>query len=218
MNEEMESLQQEIEKQQLAVDKGLLQSFQQACQSQQIPQAMNYALRLQQTKSYAAAIKIANHFGRTSVARSLDEMLKAKLALEQLQAQMQMGYYGQGHESEGVHHTQQYSQAFGSEYQEMDASNGVGMLSRKASLKQQPNNIAMSKIVSPDAAISSESQQDKPKKSLNPFAIGSNNNKESTPLKRGMEESKSSPSPKKPALNVSPFIDFYKLVVLFLLF
>ena len=195
MGEEMETLQQEIEKQQVIVDKSLLASFQQACQAQHIPQAMNYALRLKQTKSLKVAITIANHFGRTSVARSLDAMYQRKVQLEQLQAQMQMGMYPG--EDVAASQSQQYSQAFDDGFQEIDTS--ANLLSRKASMKQQPSTSFKHNAVSPDTHTES---QEKPKKSLNPFAV---NNSGSTPMKRGMDEVKGSPSPKKPTLNVSPF-------------
>jgi hypothetical protein len=78
--EELQTLESALEAQSLASDKLVLASFQEACSMQQIPLALSLGLRLKTSKSLMAGIKIANHFGRATVAEALDGMMQHRQA------------------------------------------------------------------------------------------------------------------------------------------
>lgn len=210
VSEEMVALEEQMKAQQLTVDKSILKAFQEACQGQQLPLAMSLALRIRTTKVIEAAIKVANHFGRASVARSLDQILEHKRAIEDMQAQAQQ-QMNASYQTEMYDQGSSYSNRLEDEYEEQSAHNhNANALSRKASIKQQSlpqtSHHNSSKAVTPDSSSNNAvSFEEKPSKSLNPFAI---NKTGMTPMKRktvadGVDDLKSSPSPKKPSLNVS---------------
>lgn len=212
--EELQTLEAALETQQLASDKLVLAAFQEACSTQQIALALSLGLRLKTTKSLMAGIKVANHFGRAQVAEALDGMLQHRQALEMYQQQVQqaalVGGVAGGYEAS----QSQYGAMSGAydSYQdapEQDSPTG-GVLSRKASLKQQykqpaPSSSAtdaLKKVVSPDTYSQEvvEVKKADTAKPLNPFAV---NKTGQTPQKRtaSVLENLESPSPKK--LNVS---------------
>lgn len=209
--EDMSRIEEEVRAQQSQSDKVTLKAFQDACQMQQLPMALSLAVRLQETKAIAAGIKIANHFGRVTVAEALDTMLQHREALEAYQAQMlqaaEPGYSQYDVASSG--HYQEENQNFASQSVDPAGSSASGgILSRKASLKQQQQqdfaSAGLSKkvIVSPDA----DQHTNNASKSLNPFAkTGMTPQKKRTAdsMLEGLDLQKSSPSPKKPTLNVS---------------
>lgn len=63
---------------QIDADRAVAKALQDACQLQQIPQALNYALQLRTEKALDVAMQVANHFGRSVVAELLDDLLQRK--------------------------------------------------------------------------------------------------------------------------------------------
>jgi hypothetical protein len=220
MSAQLTQLQTQLEAQQLEADKTVLKMFQEACQSEQLALALNLASRIRTTKVLEAAITVANHFGRSQVAQMLDHMLQQKQYLEQMQMQMQYGAVASNLEQSTTHdnsYTSQYDAAdMMVESVEEVQQQSAGVLSRKASLKQQyPPSKSLTKAVSPEpiqeaAHSNSASSNNTVGNALNPFAVNKTGN---TPIKRKsmMEEAqefKASPSPKKPTLSVSYYIDY----------
>jgi hypothetical protein len=198
-----------VEAQQLATDKLILTIFQEACQQQRLPLALNLAMKFRTEKALEAAIKVANHFGRTSVAQAVDAMLQQKQALiAEIESQQQASQYGEM--NGGVDYTQSssYGTGYGEDDQDVEVVEPVrGSLSSRVSAnsllpatgsKNGSSSSYSKTVVSPPVP----SSQEKPR---NPFAVVSTGN---TPAKRknnfdGIAELKPSPSPKKAALDVS---------------
>lgn len=86
-------------------DTALMHLMQFACQQRRLPLSTDYAHRLRTEQGLAVAMKIANHFGNTSLAAAIDDMLVAKqqaadeLAWQQQQAQ---GQYQKQYRGEGM--------------------------------------------------------------------------------------------------------------------
>lgn len=233
MSEEIQELTMKLDEQLLETDKLVLKALQEACQSQQIPLALNLALKIRTTKVLEAGIKVANHFGRSAVAALLDGLLQQRQMIEQLQAQMAAGAMedapmnnGIAMSSQGYHMDADDYYQHAEEQEELEAlepstqqlppsyPHGRG---EKRSLPEDEtvSNNSLSKkvslksktsMVTPDVranAVSQGSAEERANKVLNMFAV---NKTGETPVKRRIEslsDLKVSPSPKKASLNVS---------------
>jgi hypothetical protein len=199
--EELQMMEAALEAQQLASDKVVLVSFQEACASQHIALALSLGIRLKSTKSLMAGIKIANHFGRVTVAEALDGMMQHRAALELYQQQLQYAASGVVMDQQEQNDPLDYDDHYEQQNVDSETTTG-GLLSRKASLKQQgrqlSSNEPIKKVVSPDP--NNDTKRVDSSKPLNPFAV---NKTGQTPQKRpaSVLENLESPSPKKPVLN-----------------
>ena len=202
-------------------DKEIAKALQDACQLQQIPQALNFALQLRTEKVIDAAMKVANHFGRSVVAELLDDLLQRKRDSAAAVAAAQWVEEATGHDMNSSSITDDYNHysSYGDVAEENSHSVYVENSRLPSSLPfngtlRHPSSTASRVVVSPamhetegndDAMIASNS---KPPMKLNPFAKPAVTG--TTPLKRkksvfeGIQDLKASPSPKKvPSLNVS---------------
>lgn len=202
-SQDLQQLEAALDEQAMESDKNVLKMLQDACQTQQIALALALAMRLRTTKVMEAAITVANHFGRAQVAQALDQMLQYKLYVQQMAAS-----YGNGQQPLEEQQSQSQMGEQGIAYE--DSPEEVqevaqGVLSKKASMKASyPPLHRAAAAVSPDAAA--EGAQEK----VNPFAVHKTGN---TPLKRKsiqdeVQDLKATPSPKKPALSVSPLTPY----------
>lgn len=229
MHEEVATKLQELQAtQQATADKSTLKALQDACQLQQIPLAMSLALRLTTANGMEAGIRIANHFGRVTVATALDSLLQHRRAMDMILAghQPQMMAVDEAPAASAYDSYQSHgSGVTAGDYGYTDASGGYdnheddyqqpmqqagGILSRKASLKQQQQQAPgyNPKTVTPTTASGSENAVNGTCASKNPFAIvksGMTPQKRTSSMIDGLQ---SSPSPKKPTLNVSPYYSY----------
>lgn len=209
-----EDLAEAVEKQSLEADKTILKVFQEACARDDNPLALSFASRLRGIQSLEAAIVIADHFGRTQVAQTLDEIVQYRKALLY---QAEAAASAETMQQDGPDSTNYPEEESNYEYNTgvpVSSSNSSegGILSRKASLKSSmpPLQSSSKSIVTPEPEdIGSPSSKpvndDNTNTMNNPFALKKTGQ---TPIKRktlmeGVKDLVSSPSPKKPALSVS---------------
>jgi hypothetical protein len=197
-----EDLERKLEDQQVECDKIVLTLFQLACQQQRIEQAIDYAHRLRTDQALSSAIKIANHFGRTSIAAAVDAMLVARqevaedLAWQQQQLQQQAG---RGNSNANDSYEDQENADPTEQERNSNANNNSsssGVLSRRS------KNIPSEEEESHVAFDSEDSTQITRPQPVNPFM------RQGSPPKRkslleSMRDLKGSPSPKKATLSVS---------------
>lgn len=197
---------------QFDADKAVVKALQDACQLQQIPQALNFALQLRTETVIEVAMKVANHFGRGVVAELLDDLLQRK----RNSAAAQLFEEAAGHD---VNSSITYSSSSYGDVPE-ESSHSVYMENSLSSkrlpsslpfhgIMHHPSSTASSVAVSPamfETGGNDAIASNKPTTKLNPFAKPVTG---TTPLKRksvfeGIQDLKASPSPKKvPSLNVS---------------
>ena len=209
-------LEDRLQAQQKEADKVFLILMQDACVEQRDAVALNLAFKLRSLKAMEAGIKVANNLGRTALAAALDTIIEQKLQEQQMQLELQQNIFPAAEDSRTAAAMSDYaidSQLYSQMGQE---SNYIaGKLSSKVS-----NNAALTimsvpsatKTVSPvaDESIRDATQPSKPsvgKAGYNPFAVSST----ASPMKRkntfsAVQDLKTSPSPKKPAMSVSALV------------
>lgn len=204
-----EDLEQKLEHQQVECDKIVLTLFQLACQQQRIEQAIDFAHRLRTDQALSSAVKIANHFGRTSIAAAVDAMLVARqevaedLAWQQQQQQQQAASsgtdcYEDQENADPTEHERSNAANSNSNNNNNNNNNSSGVLSRR-------NKIAASEEEDSDShvAFDSEDCSSMPRpQPVNPFARQGSPPKRKS-LQESMRDLKGSPSPKKATLSVS---------------
>eukprot|EP00981_Chlorochromonas_danica_P001449 scaffold300_cov173-Ochromonas_danica.AAC.17 len=212
-----EDLAEAVEKQSLEADKTILKVFQEACAKDDSPLALSFASRLRGIQSLEAAIVIADHFGRTQVAQTLDEIVQYRKAIQyQAEAAVSAGsniesiQQGGGPDYAEEEEEANYEYNTGVVATSSSNSSEGGILSRKVSLKSSmpPLHTSSSKsIVTPEpedvGSPSTKPVNDDNNTVNNPFAVKKTGQ---TPIKRktlmeGVKDLVSSPSPKKPALS-----------------
>lgn len=214
---------------QFDADKAVAKALQDACQLQQIPQALNFALQLRTEKAIDAAMKVANHFGRSVVAELLDDLLQRKRDSEAPQLfEEATGHDVNSSITDDCNHYSSYGDVPEERSHSIYAGNSLSSKRLPSSLPfhgilHHPSSTASSVVVSPATEMFETSGNDviasnKPTMKLNPFAKPVTG---TTPLKRksvfeGIQDLKASPSPKKvPSLNVSCLtrtLYFYSLI------
>jgi hypothetical protein len=163
-----------------ASDRNLLRLLQDAMAMDQINLALSLSFQIQSMKSLGIGIRLANHLGKVIVAKTLDSilqyrqsMLYAAAALQQPSQSQSQTHDQQGYESQAQHYHQQQQQQQQQQQRQTGAQGNAGgnLLSRKASMRQQPpsantatanststaaaNRATSAKIVSP--SVSNES-------------------------------------------------------------
>ena len=197
MSEAYERLAGELQKEETGLDTTLLKLFQVECQLQRLPQAMDLVLRLRTDKGLQTAIKLANHFGRSSLAAKIDALAQQREA-QRLQAAAVMTtddtapYNQQGS-------SQQYS-AYDDEgpvYGDENISSSHDNYKTNTYSTTTTNDYDTYSTSKPSAPPSTRAP-------ANPFlksSFASPAKKRSGPL-AGLADLRASPSPKKPALEV----------------
>ena len=222
-----EDLEKKLEIHQKECDTTINNLFQLACQQQRLELATDYAHRLRTEQGLMIAMKIANHFGRTSVAAAIDDMLAARqeaadeLAWQQQQAQGQ--YQGEGEGEGGMQggddHMDSQGDRENSVPQETNrynnsnsnntnnstsntSGNTTNSLSRKSktssNFKEDTQDTQLS--FQPDSMPAPRSQP------VNPFARQGSPPKRKS-LMESLKDLKGSPSPKKATLSVSGSVE-----------
>lgn len=206
-----EDLERKLEDQQVECDKIVLTLFQIACLEQRIEQALDYAHRLRTDQALSSAIKIANHFGRTSIATAVDAMLAARqevaedLAWQQQQQQQQQGGRSITNDDD-FHDDQENADPTEQERNNNNNNNNKNNNNNSSSsgvLSRRSKNITSEEenTESHVAFDSEEFTQMARPQPVNPFA------RQGSPPKRkslleSMRDLKGSPSPKKATLSV----------------
>ena len=213
---DVQDLEARLQAQQKEADKVFLTLMQDACMEQRDAVALNLAFKLRSLKAMEAGIKIANNMGRTTLAAALDAIIDQKLQAEQMQMEMQQSMLPPAEVPHPVAAMSSYTQE-SQLYAEMNQESNyiAGKLSSKVSnsgaLPLKPTQ-SKAKTVSPVADESSRDRDSdavshsKPsvgKAGYNPFAVSST----ASPMKRkntfsAVQDLKTSPSPKKPAMSV----------------
>ena len=125
---------------QLEIDKTVLTMMQDALKAQKVSLATNFAMKLRGEDSLSAAIVIANHFGKSSLANLLENILNTRIqAAEEIQQQIQQHIRqddngNNEYETNENNFTQSNDYSFShqqDDYYENVSSNSMGVLSIK---------------------------------------------------------------------------------------
>jgi hypothetical protein len=183
----------------MLADRSVLELLKQACQYQMNGMAFDLIHRLRTDKCLSAAIKVANHFGRSKIAEAVDEIIEQRARLQEQAFEMDNNSQSNfGNHPTSFLSTQQ-------DYQEQDDVEPVQQFIRKPT--PQLSKQSFIDLSDHSNSIPTQASMVAP---VNPFALKSApQNNGGVPLKRksvleGFQEMKgNSPSPKKPLLQVS---------------
>ena len=207
MSEAYERLAGELQREETGLDTTLLKLFQVECQLQRLPQAMDLVLRLRTDKGLQTAIKLANHFGRSSLAAKIDALAQQREA-QRLQAAAVVT----------TDDAAPYNQQGGS--QQYSAYDDEGPVYGDENISSSPDNYNSNTYTTTTDhydtySTSKPSAPPSTRAPANPFlksSFASPAKKRTGPL-AGLADLRASPSPKKPALEVRHAVPVYAIIL-----
>jgi hypothetical protein len=203
-----------LQERKVAADKALLRIFSEACKLQRIAQSADIALRIQTPNAIQLAIQIAQHFNRPSIIKILTSILEFKQN-EELAAQ-QLSYQSQADVSVSHSHASQSGGAPTRKYHtSFEVNNDDSTYDDAFMASSSPPSLSGGGLVKKLEQKRNAGAFDAPTKSssapVNKFAQSSSPLSPNSAKKRSapaddLRNLRSSPSPKKPTLFVSHFM------------
>jgi hypothetical protein len=199
-----DTLEKRLSTQEVEADRTILKLLQDACKLQNTHQALDLAFRLRTEVALSAAIKIANHFGKSSLAQKLEDIVQQRES-DRLQAQDYQNEESDPYGSDPAGNTENYYNA--------GSSNGNGNGNDDYEYEEAPGPLPETKtgsllgkrtIVTPQHQFSVATEGVSSNAPVNPFKkqVFASPGKRRGAL-NALNDLKASPSPKKPLLNVS---------------